>query len=391
MSAPHPAPGEDQEAIAAMAETVQRFAEREIAPHAAAWDEAGEFPRALYTRAAELGLLGLGYPEALGGTPASWRLRSAVTLALCRYGGSGGVMASLFSHNIALPPVLRHGSPDLRQEVIIPVLRGEKIAALAVTEPGGGSDVAALRTTARRDGGDYVLDGEKVFITSGMRADFLTVAVRTGEARGPAGISLLVVPGDAAGLSRSPLQKMGWWCSDTAQLRFDKVRVPARYRVGEEGAGFRMVMGNFNGERLALAVAALGFAEACYDEALDWARQRQTFGAALVERQVVRHKLVDMQMRIASTRAWADALATRADAGEEASGNADWVAQVCLLKNHATQTMQFCADQAVQILGGMGYMRGTQSERIYREVKVMMIGGGAEEIMKDLAARQLGL
>jgi acyl-CoA dehydrogenase len=391
MSAPHPAPGEDQEAIAAMAETVQRFAEREIAPHAAAWDEAGEFPRALYTRAAELGLLGLGYPEALGGTPASWRLRSAVTLALCRYGGSGGVMASLFSHNIALPPVLRHGSPDLRQEVIIPVLRGEKIAALAVTEPGGGSDVAALRTTARRDGGDYVLDGEKVFITSGMRADFLTVAVRTGEARGPAGISLLVVPGDAAGLSRSPLQKMGWWCSDTAQLRFDKVRVPARYRVGEEGAGFRMVMGNFNGERLALAVAALGFAEACYDEALDWARQRQTFGAALVERQVVRHKLVDMQMRIASTRAWADALATRADAGEEASGNPDWVAQVCLLKNHATQTMQFCADQAVQILGGMGYMRGTQSERIYREVKVMMIGGGAEEIMKDLAARQLGL
>jgi acyl-CoA dehydrogenase len=312
-------------------------------------------------------------------------------LALCRYGGSGGVMASLFSHNIALPPVLRHGSPDLQQEVITPVLRGEKIAALAVTEPGGGSDVAALRSTARRDGGDYVVDGEKVFITSGLRADFLTVAVRTGEAKGPAGISLLVVPGDAVGLSRSPLQKMGWWCSDTAHLRFDKVRVPARYLVGEEGAGFRLVMGNFNGERMALAVAALGFAEACYDEALDWARQRKTFGAALVERQVVRHKLVDMQMRIASTRAWAEALATRADAGEEASGSADWVAQVCLLKNHATQTMQFCADQAVQILGGMGYMRGTKSERIYREVKVMMIGGGAEEIMKDLAARQLGL
>ena len=391
MSAPCAVHGEDDEAVAATADTVRRFAEREIAPHATAWDEAGEFPRALYTRAAGLGLLGLGYPEALGGTPASWRLRNAVTLALCRYGGSGGVMASLFSHNIALPPVLRHGSPALQQKVITPVLRGEKIAALAITEPGGGSDVAALRTTARRDGGDYVIDGEKVFITSGMRADFLTVAVRTGEAKGPAGISLLVVPGDAAGLSRSPLQKMGWWCSDTAQLRFDNVRVPARYLISEEGAGFRMVMGNFNGERLALAVAALGFAEACYDEALDWARQRKTFGAALVERQAVRHKLVDMQMRIASTRAWADALALRADAGDEVSGNADWVAQVCLLKNHATQTMQFCADQAVQILGGMGYMRGTKSERIYREVKVMMIGGGAEDIMKDLAARQLGL
>ena len=391
MSAPCAVHGEDDEAVAAMADAVRRFAEREIAPHATAWDEAGEFPRALYTQAASLSLLGLGYPEALGGTPASWRLRNAVTLALCRYGGSGGVMASLFSHNIALPPVLRHGSPALQQKVITPVLRGEKIAALAITEPGGGSDVAALRTTARRDGGDYVIDGEKVFITSGMRADFLTVAVRTGEVKGPAGISLLVVPGDAAGLSRSPLQKMGWWCSDTAQLRFDNVRVPAHYLIGEEGAGFRMVMGNFNGERLALAVAALGFAEACYDEALDWARQRKTFGAALVERQAVRHKLVDMQMRIASTRAWADALALRADAGEEASGNSDWVAQVCLLKNHATQTMQFCADQAVQILGGMGYMRGTKSERIYREVKVMMIGGGAEDIMKDLAARQLGL
>ena len=391
MSAPCAVHGEDDEAVAAMADTVRRFAEREIAPHATAWDEAGEFPRALYAQAASLGLLGLGYPETLGGTPASWRLRNAVTLALCRYGGSGGVMASLFSHNIALPPVLRHGSPALQQKVITPVLRGEKIAALAITEPGGGSDVAALRTTARRDGGDYVIDGEKVFITSGMRADFLTVAVRTGEVKGPAGISLLVVPGDAAGLSRSPLQKMGWWCSDTAQLRFDNVRVPARYLVGEEGAGFRMVMGNFNGERLALAVAALGFSQACYDEALDWARQRKTFGAALVERQAVRHKLVDMQMRIASTRAWADALALRADAGEEASGNSDWVAQVCLLKNHATQTMQFCADQAVQILGGMGYMRGTKSERIYREVKVMMIGGGAEDIMKDLAARQLGL
>jgi len=382
---------EDAEAVAATADTVRRFAEREIAPHVTQWDEAGEFPRALYGQAATLGLLGLGYPESLGGTTATWRLRNAVTLALCRYGGSGGVMASLFSHNIALPPVLRHGSPALQQEVIAPVLRGEKIAALAVTEPGGGSDVASLRTTARRDGDGYVVNGEKVFITSGMRADFLTVAVRTGEAKGPAGISMLVVPGDAAGLARSPLQKMGWWCSDTAHLRFDHVRVPVRYLVGEEGAGFRMVMGNFNGERMALSVAALGFAQACFDEALDWARQRKTFGAALVERQVIRHKLMDMQMRIASTQAWADALAARADAGEEASTNAEWVAQVCLLKNHATQTMQFCADQAVQILGGMGYMRGTRSERIYREVKVMMIGGGAEEIMKDLAARQLGL
>jgi acyl-CoA dehydrogenase len=378
----------DRDALDSISETVTRFARREIAPHVGQWDDAGEFPRELYYQAAEIGLLGLGYPEALGGTPASWRLRNAMTLALCRHGGSGGVLASLFSHNIGLPPVLAHGSAALQQAVIPPVLRGEKIAALAITEPGGGSDVAALRTTARRDGGDYIIDGEKVFITSGMRADFITVAVRTGESKGAGGISMFLVAGDSPGLSRTRLDKMGWWCSDTAHLRFDRVRVPAGHLLGEEGGGFRIIMGNFNGERLAMSAAALGFAQTCYDEALDWARQRKAFGSALSEKQVIRHKLVDMQMRIASAQAWVDAVADRADAGDT---GADWVAHVCMLKNHATQTMQFCADQAVQILGGMGFMRGTRSERIYREVKVMMIGGGAEEIMKDLAARQLDL
>ena len=382
--------------LADLADLAKRFALEDIAPNVSRWDDAGEFPRALYVRAAALGLTGLGYPEELGGTPATQRMRNALTLPLARYGASGGVFASLFSHNIGLPPVLKHGSMLLRREVIPPVLRGEKIAALAITEPGGGSDVAALRTTARRDGDDYIINGEKVFITSGMRADFITVAVRTGEAgsKGASGISMIVVPGDSAGLSRRRLEKMGWWCSDTAHLRFDNVRVPARFLVGEEGAGFRMIMGNFNGERLAMSVGALGFSQACFDEALDWARQRKTFGQPLVGHQVIRHKLADMQMRIASTQAWVDALTARADAGDDVAGGqttADWVAHVCLLKNHATQTMQFCADQAVQILGGMGFMRGTRSERIYREVKVMMIGGGAEEIMKELAARQLGL
>jgi acyl-CoA dehydrogenase len=372
----------------ALLDTVQRFATRVIAPHVSGWDEAGEIPRSLYREAADLGLLGMGYPEALGGTPAPWSLRNAMSQALARFGGSGGVMASLFSHNIGLPPVLAHGSPELQNQVIPPVLRGEAIAALGITEPGGGSDVAALRTTARRDGDHYVIDGEKVFITSGMRADWITLAVRTGPSQGASGITMLVVPGDAPGLSRTPLQKMGWHCSDTAHLRFDAVRVPVSHRLGEEGGGFRIIMGNFNGERLALSAMALGFAEACYDEALAWAQQRRTFGAALIEHQVIRHKLMDMRMRIDSTQAWVDALGARADAGDEGP---EWVAQVCLLKNHATQTMQFCADAAVQILGGMGYMRGTVSERVYREVKVMMIGGGAEEIMKELAARQLGV
>jgi acyl-CoA dehydrogenase len=298
-------------------------------------------------------------------------------------------MASLFSLNIGLPPVTAHGSPELQAEVVPPVLRGECIAALGITEPGGGSDVSALRTTARREGDEYVIDGEKVFITSGMRADWLTLAVRTDASnKGAGGISMIVLPMDRPGVSRTALQKMGWHCSDTAHLRFDGVRVPVRYRLGDEGAGFRMVMTNFNGERLAMSAMALGFAQACYDEAVDWARHRQTFGAALIERQVIRHKLMDMRMRIESTQAWVDAITARADAGDQ---GADWVSHVCLLKNHATQTMQFCADAAVQILGGMGFMRGTASERIYREVKVMMIGGGAEEIMKELAARQWGL
>jgi len=377
---------------AALADTVRRFAENEIAPNVEAWDDAGEFPRALYARAAELGLLGLGYPEAFGGTPASYSLKLPAWIALARHGKSGGVLASLFSHNIGLPPVVLHASDTVRAEVVPAVLRGEKIAALAITEPGGGSDVAALRTTARRDGEHYVVNGEKTFITSGMRADWITVAVRTGEERGAGGISMLLVPGDAAGLTRTRLAKMGWWCSDTAQLHFDDVRVPARCLLGQEGAGFRMIMGNFNGERIGLAAGALGFAEACLDEALAWSRERKTFGAALIEHQAVRHKLVDMRMRIASTEAWLEAVSAEGDAHEAAGRfNApEWVAQVCMLKNHATQTMQFCADQAVQILGGMGFMRGTVSERIYREVKVMMIGGGAEEIMKELAARQMG-
>lgn len=375
---------------AALSDLVARFARHEIAPHVNDWDAAGEFPRSLYRRAGELGLLGLGYPEAYGGTPAPYALRLSLWQALCHHGGSGGVLASLLSHNIGLPPILHHGSEALRQQVIPPVLRGEQIAALAITEPGGGSDVAALRTTARREGDHYVIDGEKTFITSGMRADWITLAVRTGEpgSKGAGGISMIVVPGSSAGLTRRPLQKMGWLCSDTAQLHFDSVRVPASHLLGEEGAGFRIIMGNFNAERFGMSAAALGFSQACHDEALAWARQRQTFGAALVERQVIRHKLVDMQMRIHSTAAWLEQIAARADAGDTGP---DWVAQVCLLKNHSTQTMQFCADQAVQILGGMGFMRGTVSERIYREVKVMMIGGGAEEIMKDLAARQWGL
>jgi acyl-CoA dehydrogenase len=331
-----------REDLQMLAETAERFAKTEIAPHLEAWEKAGELPRDLHRRAAELGLLGLGYPEALGGTPAPWSLRNVLAATLARHGASGGLMASLFSHNIGLPPIQRHGSAELQAEVIPGVLRGEQISALAITEPGGGTDVSSLRTTAVRDGDEYVVNGEKIFITSGMRADWITAAVRTDpKMKGPMGVSMLVIPGHAAGVSRSRLDKMGWHCSDTAHLRFDNVRVPARYLVGEEGQGFKMIMTNFNGERLSMAAMSLGFSERCYDDALDWARQRKTFGMAIIDHQVIRHKLMDMKMRIESTRAWLDAVTARGDSGDKSAKGAEWVAQVCLLKNHATQTMQF--------------------------------------------------
>ncbi|HEY2188711.1 MAG TPA: acyl-CoA dehydrogenase family protein [Caldimonas sp.] len=366
--------------------SVRRFVEREIAPHVDAWDEAGSFPRELYAKAAGAGLLGLGYPEHLGGTPApmAWRLIAGEEVARA---GSGGLLASLFSHAIGLPPIIVHGNAELQLRVVPDVLAGRKIAALAITEPGAGSDVARIACRARRDGDGWVVDGEKTFITSGMRADWITVAVRTGGP-GASGISLLAVPGDAPGLERTLLAKMGWWCSDTARLSFAGCRVPAANLIGQENTGFRAIMANFNGERLLMASTACAFAAVCFDEALAWARQRKTFGQLLVEHQVVRHKLADMRMRVLGARAWIDSLTARFDAG---ALDAETVAELCLLKNHATQAMQFCADQAVQILGGTGFVRGTKSERIYREVKVMMIGGGSEEIMKELAARQLGL
>jgi acyl-CoA dehydrogenase len=369
--------------------SLREFVAREITPFVNEWDEAETFPRALYGRAAELGILGLGYPEEYGGTPADIFYLLIVAEEFARCGG-GGVQASMNSHSIALPPILKAGSEALKRRVIPPVLAGQKIAALAITEPSGGSDVAALKTTAVRAGDHYVVNGEKTFITSGMRADFITTAVRTDPAvKGAGGISVLVIDGDSPGLTRSALKKMGWWSSDTAHLRFDDCRVPAANLVGIENQGFKLVMNNFNTERLFMSALACGYAEVCLEEAVDWVRQRQSFGMALSERQVVRHKLMDMTWKIDGARTLVHDLAYRIE--HRLADPAQLVARICLAKVQATQAMQFCADAAVQLLGGMGFMRGTRSERIYREVKVMMIGGGSEEVMKDLAARQLGL
>ncbi len=370
-------------------QTVRAFVAREITPFINEWDEAEAFPQVLYRQAGELGLLGLGYPEEYGGTPADGFYALIVAEELSR-AGSGGLMASLLSHSIAAPPILHVGSAQLKTRVLPAILAGEKITALAITEPAGGSDVASLKTTALREGEHYLVNGEKTFITSGIRADYFTVAVRTNPAdKGAGGVSLLLMERDTPGFTRTPLKKMGWWCSDTAHLHFDQCRVPVGNLIGEENQGFRAIMLNFNAERLGLATQAYGLAKVCFDDALAWARERKTFGAPLIERQVIRHKLVDMAMKLEATRATLEDLTYRVEHNLGAPNIL--VAQTSMLKNFATQTMQFCADQAVQILGGMGYIRESRVERIYREVKVLMIGGGAEEIMKDLAAKQMKL
>ncbi len=368
---------------------VRSFVSKEIAPFVNEWDEAETFPRELYKRAAQLGLLGVGYPEEYGGTPADVFHRIVMSEEYAR-SGCGGVAASLNSHSIGLPPVVFHGSEELKARFVPDVLAGEKISALAITEPSGGSDVAALKTTAVRDGDHYVVNGEKTFITSGMRADIYTVAVRTDpSAKGPAGISALLIEANTPGFTRSPLKKMGWWASDTAHLRFENCRVPVANLIGIENKGFKTFMNNFNSERLGMASSATAYAQVCLEEAVDWARQRSTFGSPLSERQVIRHKLMDMALRVDAARSLIYELAYRIQ--HQAGDPAQLVARICMAKVLSTQAMQFCADQAVQIMGGMGFMRGTKCERIYREVKVMMIGGGSEEIMKDLASRQLGI
>lgn len=367
----------------AFREQVRRFVAKEIEPHAHAWDEAGAFPRELYRKAAEVGILQLGFPEDYGGVECDRFFRVIAFEELAR-AGAGGVSAGLMSNYIGAPPVAAVGTPALKAKVLPGVMAGEKISALAITEPSGGSDVANLRTTARREGDHYVVNGAKTFITSGMRADFYTVAVRTGG-EGMGGVSLLLIEREREGFTRTELEKMGWWSSDTAALYFDDVRVPAGNLIGEENQGFRAIMLNFNDERLGMAAGCVGAAQTCIDEAVAYARERETFGKKLIQHQVIRHKIAEMQQRVNATKAYLETTAWRVDRGQSP------IAEICLLKNQATETMEFCAREAVQIFGGAGYMRGVKVERIYREVRVNAIGGGSEEIMRDLAARQMGL
>jgi len=364
-------------------DTLRRWVEAEIMPFVNDWDEAGEFPRELYRKASEVGLLRLGWPEEYGGVPSDPFMSIITSQEMSRH-GAGGVNASLMSHGIGLPPIRRLGTQEMKDRIIPQVLSGEKISALAITEPSGGSDVANLKTTARLDGDHYVVNGSKMFITSGMRADYYTVAVRTGG-DGAGGVSLLLIEREREGFTRTALKKQGWWASDTAALYFDDVRVPVENLIGQENRGFAGIMENFNGERIGMTAGALGFSKVCLEDAIDWARERKTFGKRLADHQVIRHKLADMYKRINTTQAWLEMLAWRISQGESP------IAEIALLKVQATETMEYCAREAMQVMGGNGYMRGSRVERIYREVRVNAIGGGSEEIMRDLAARQMGI
>ena len=372
--------GETHEALA---QSVRRFVEREVAPHIDRWEAEGELPRELHKKAAEAGILGLRYPEEYGGHSDGFDIFHGLTqteeLAAV---GAGGLGASLMTHGIGLPPILAMGSEEMKQRVAPAVLAGDKIIALGITEPSGGSDVASLKTRAELVGDHYVVNGSKMFITSGMRADWLTCAVRTGGA-GAAGISLLLIDMDAPGVSRTRLDKMGWRCSDTAVIFFEDVKVPVANLIGPENGGFIGIMRNFNSERLGMAMGCCAYARVCLKEAAEWAQNRETFGKALVKHQSIRIKLADMARQIDATQAWVDLCAWQMQEGRELP------ADFAMLKVQATRTLEAVAREAAQILGGASYITGSKVERIYREVRVNAIGGGSEEIMLDLAGRQL--
>jgi acyl-CoA dehydrogenase len=365
---------------------LRRFIEAEIMPYAQDWDEAGQIPSSLWPKAAEVGLLGLGYPEEYGGIREgidSWHNWIA-NEELARV-GVGGVPATLMVHGIGLPPVINWGSEAMKQMVAPPVLAGTKHISLGITEPGAGSDVASLSTTAVRDGDHYIVNGSKTYITGGMRADWVSTAVRTGG-EGGGGVSMLLIPADADGFSRTQLdQKMGWWASDTATLYFDNVRVPVENLIGTENKGFQVIMTNFNGERMFMAAGMEALGRVCLEEAVVWARERKTFGKRLADHQVIRHKIAQMKQKLNATQAYIRVCYEAIEAGNPNPGD------IAMLKVQASETMEFCAREAMQILGGAGYMRGNRVERIYREVRVNAIGGGSEEIMRDLASRQYGL
>jgi acyl-CoA dehydrogenase len=360
--------------------SVKEFVDKEIIPNIDDWEELNEFPRGLYKKAGEVGILGIGYPEEYGGTPGDIFFQIAAWEEIMRC-GSGGVAAGLGSLNIAIPPILRHGTDGQKERFVKPVIAGDHIAALAVTEPGGGSDVAGLQTMAVRENDHFVVNGSKTFITSGCRADQITCAVRTGGP-GAQGISLLVIEAGTPGYSVSEkLKKTGWWASDTAQIFLDNCKVPVKNLIGEENQGFYGIMENFESERLQLAVMANTTSQLALEEAIRYASQREAFGKPLSGFQVMRHKIVDMATLVEVSREFTYRVAAKIGAGF------NQVKEISMAKNFACSTSDKVTYDAVQIFGGYGFMRGYPVERLYRDNRVLSIGGGTTEIMKEIISK----
>lgn len=369
----------------ALRDLASSFTRKEILPNIDRWEDEGELPRELHRRTAEVGLLGIGFPEEVGGSGGDLRDLTVMTEAMIEAGASTGVLASLLTHVIAVPHMATVGNPEHIERWVRPTLAGAKIGSLGVTEPDTGSDVAGIRTYARRDGDHYVVNGAKLFITSATRADFITAAVRTGGP-GSSGVSLLVVETDTPGFAVSRrLKKMGWLCSDTGELAFSEARVPVGNLVGAEGSGFVQIMKQFQVERAFIAVQAYATAQRCLDLTIDYIRQRETFGRPLSTRQVVRHKVVDMATAVDVARTYTHAAIDRIVAGDTD------VRMVSMAKNEAVAACDLAVDTAVQLHGGMGYLRETEVERHYRDSRILGIGGGTTEIMKEVIAKQIGL
>ncbi|WP_167478400.1 acyl-CoA dehydrogenase family protein [Nocardia arthritidis] len=365
--------------------TVRGFVDREVLPYLDEWERAGEIPRELHKKAGALGLLGAQFPESAGGSGGDGVDAMIVCEEFHQAGASGGLFASLFTCGISVPHIIASGNAAQIERWVRPTLAGERIGSLAITEPDGGSDVSHLRTTARRDGDHYIVNGAKTYITSGVRADFVVTAVRTG---GPSsgGISLLIIDKDTPGFTVSrKLEKMGWLASDTAELSYADVRVPVENLVGPENSGFLQIAGAFVSERVGLAIQAYSSAQRCLDLTLEWVRSRETFGRKLITRQAVQNTVTEMARRIDVARVYTRSVVQRA-----AEGETDLIAEVCFAKNTAVEAGEWVANQAVQLFGGLGYMREVEIERQYRDMRILGIGGGTTEILTGLAAKRLG-
>ena len=366
-------------------EMVSKFLETEIWPFVDEWDELGEYPHEINEKVCELGVFGFGIEEKYGGLGFDDQfMRKDISVEMGR-SSAGGLFASVGSRNIMLGPLSELANEEIKMKALPDLMSGKKGGSLGITEPGGGSDVAQMKTVAHRDGNEWVLNGSKTFITGGMQASYFVIGARTGK-EGLGGISLFFVEADTPGFTRSAIQKkMGWWSSDTATLYFDDCRIPADNLMGEENKGFYAIMKNFNYERYMMGAQMLGMAKRCFEECIEYSKERKTFGKNLIEHQVIRHKLADMSAKIDAMDAYLNQVAQLMNDGEMP------VAEISKIKFFCSECIESIASESMQILGGAGYLRGNAVERIYREVKVMAIGGGSKEIMKDLTVKQLGL